>query len=248
LRSEEFSLIPPDDLLLASLVQQGNHFLCISTCEIFGNRPRSPLRSTHSFSYDFARARGSLPQADQWAMSQISLPDNGTGLAASLIAGSAIAVSDGSFKDGRGTAAFVIEDCIHPNNLSQAIGVNTVPGSLEDHSAYRSELSGDWGVISAVECICKAHGVTSGSIEVGLDGEQAMKVCEGHWTLHAGQPDFDLLQDICTKLSRSPLTWHWRWIEGHQDDGKTFKELDRWAQLNVICDGLAKEFWNLLTQ
>jgi hypothetical protein len=71
-----------------------------------------------------------------------------------------------------------------------------------------------------------------------------MKVWEGLWTLDASQPDFDLPQDIRAKLSRSPVTWYWRWIEGHQDDSKTFEELDRWAQLNVICDGLAKEFWN----
>jgi hypothetical protein len=164
-------------------------------------------------------------------------------LAASLHAGSAFAVSDGYFKDGRGTAAFVIEDRIHPSNHSRAIGVNTAPGSLEDHNAYRSELSGVSGDISTVERVCKTHIVTSGSIEVGLDGQQAMKACEGHWTLNAGQPDFDLLQDIRAKLARSPLTWHWRWIEGHQDNGKTFEELDRWVQVNVICDGgLAKYF------
>jgi hypothetical protein len=185
-----------------------------------------------------------LPTADQWVVSQLSLADKGAGLAVSLRKGTAIAVSDGSFKDARGTAAFMIEDCDTPSAASQAIGVNTVPGSTKDHSAYCSELSGVSGIIATVDCICSAHGVLSGAIEVGLDGDQAMKACSGLWPLKADQADFDLLQDICAKIKHSPLIWHWRWIEGHQDNKMSFEALDRWAQLNVICDGLAKAFWN----
>jgi hypothetical protein len=165
-------------------------------------------------------------------------------MAASLRAGTAIAVSDGSCKDGFGTAAFVIEDSQYSSPQSQAIGVNTVPGSEDVNSAYRSEISGVSGVIATVESVCLAHGVTSGSIEVGLDGEQAMKACSGEWPLSASQADYDLLQDLRAKIARSPLTWHFRWIEGHQDDKIAFDLLDRWSQLNVICDGLAKVFWN----
>jgi hypothetical protein len=119
--------------------------------------------------------------------------------------GTAIAVSDGSFKDTRGTAAFMIEDRDTPSAVSQTIGVNTVPGSIEDHSAYRSELSGVSGIIAIVDCICSAHGVLSGAIEVGMDGDQAMKVCSGFWPLKADQADFDLLQDIRAKIKCPPL-------------------------------------------
>jgi hypothetical protein len=71
-----------------------------------------------------------------------------------------------------------------------------------------------------------------------------MKAISGDWLLKADQADFDLLQDLREKIDRSPLTWKWRWIQGHQDENASFSALDRWGQLNVICDGLAKAFWN----
>jgi hypothetical protein len=126
------------------------------------------------------------------------------------VKGTAIAVSDGSFKDGRGTAAFILEDLECPSEASREIGVNTVPGSVEDHSAYRSEISGVSGVVTIVNCACAAHGVTEGSIKVGLDGEQAMKAISGDWVLKSDHLDFDLLQDLWAKLARSPVTWKWR--------------------------------------
>jgi hypothetical protein len=245
LRSDDLVQVPPLDLLLASVIKQGTHYLCISTCAIFGkDRPVPHLRPVHKCSLNFEQERRFIQEADQWAISQISIPDGGAGLACSISNDTAITVSDGAFKDGRGTADFVLEDSEHPCEDSRAIGVNTVPGSLDDNSAYRSEISGVSGVVSTVNCVCKAYGVTKGSIEVGLDGDQAMKAISGDWLLKSDDPDFDLLQDLRAKLERSPLTWKWRWIKGHQDDKASFKDLDRWGQLNVICDGLAKEFWN----
>jgi hypothetical protein len=216
LRSETLVSVPPADLRLASvIVQQGSQFLCTGTCKLFGqDRPRSSLHHKRIPSRDSAQERDAIIPADRWAIEQISLPDNGAGLATSIRSGTAIAVSDGSFKDSRGTAAFVIEDRHMPTAASRAIGVNTVPGSWEDHSAYRSELSGVSGIIATVDCICVAHGISSGLIEVGLDGDQAMKGCSGLWLLRADQADFDLLQDIRAKIARSPY-WSWRWIEGH---------------------------------
>jgi hypothetical protein len=245
LRSDEFLHEPPPDLQLASVDKQGFHFLCTSTCPLFGkDRPTPPLRPTTRCSRDFEQQRSLLPAADQRAILQISLPDGGVGLAHSLSKGTAIAVSDGSFKDGRDTAAFILEDSECPCEASRAIGVNTVPGSVENHSAYRSEISGVSGVVATVNCACAAHGVTEDSIEVGLDGEQAMKAISADWVLKSDHPDFDLLQDLRAKLARSPVNWKWCWIKGHQDESASYIDLDRWGQLNVICDSLAKEFWN----
>jgi hypothetical protein len=82
------------------VVQQGVHYIiCASTCDIFGRDcPVPPLRHTKvCSSSDFERERSLLPEADKWAIAQISLPDGGAGLARSIAQGSAIAVSDGSF-------------------------------------------------------------------------------------------------------------------------------------------------------
>jgi hypothetical protein len=49
------------------------------------------------------------PPGFQWAIAEMSMEDNGLTIATAIQAGHAIAVSDGSFKDSQGTAAFVIE-------------------------------------------------------------------------------------------------------------------------------------------
>jgi hypothetical protein len=56
LRSNDLVLEPPPDSALASVVKQGTHYLCISTCAIFGkDRPVPPLRPVHKCSLDFER-------------------------------------------------------------------------------------------------------------------------------------------------------------------------------------------------
>jgi len=87
----------------------------------------------------------------------------------------------------------------------------------------------------------------SGAIEVGLNGNQAMKTIFREWLLHPKQADYNLLKDLRKKISQSPLTLTGRWVEGHQDDLLRFEEINRWSQLNVECDRLAKAYWNSCT-
>jgi hypothetical protein len=50
------------------------------------------------------------PRSFRWAVSQMTVDDNGAAIAKAILTGEqAIAVSDGSFKDIRGTASFIIE-------------------------------------------------------------------------------------------------------------------------------------------
>ena len=53
---------------------------------------------------------------------------------------------------------------------------------------------------------------------------------------------FDLISAIDHKTLKSPLTWFFRHIKGHQND--QIGPLDRWATLNVECDTEAKK-WDL---
>ena len=71
-----------------------------------------------------------------------------------------------------------------------------------------------------------------------------MKEAFGDWPLNPGWPDFDLLQHIRGMIASSPLTFSSRWIAFHQDDDGELAAIDHWGQLNVECDGLAKDFWN----
>jgi hypothetical protein len=85
-------------------------------------------------------------------------------------------------------------------------------------------------------------------VEIGLDGEQAMKEAFGHWPLDPGRPDYDMLQHIRGMITASPLTFLSRWIASHQDDNVPLALIDHWGQLNVECDSLAKSFWNTNAQ
>jgi hypothetical protein len=88
------------------------------------------------------------------------------------------------------------------------------------------------------------HGIMDGAVKIGLDGDQLMKAMANVWPLDPGDPDYDLLQQVGGQIKASPLKITFRWIASHQDNHKTFAQLDRWEQLNVECNNLAKSFWN----
>jgi hypothetical protein len=83
-----------------------------------------------------------------------------------------------------------------------------------------------------------------GAVKIGLDGDQAMKAMANDWPLDPGDPDYDLLQHVRGQIKAVSLKITFCRIASHQDNHKTFPQLDRWEQLNVECDGLAKSFWN----
>jgi len=61
--------------------------------------------------------------------------------------GIAVAVSDGSFQDQRGAAAWTIKGSSAANRLT---GEGLTPGNPQDQSAYRSELFGIWGMVASI--------------------------------------------------------------------------------------------------
>jgi hypothetical protein len=190
------------------------------------------------------RAR-TLPPQDQWAIDEFQSPDQAAAIAIALTQHTAVAVSDGSFEEGSsiGTSAFVI--CPSINNFERntaALGLNQVPGALRDQSAYRSELAGIAGILVALSVICTHYNVTSGSIEIGLDGQSAKDEAAGDWILKARQRDFDMLQDIRARIASLPISCKFRWVRGHQDDDKAAELLDNWALLNIRCDQNAKDY------
>jgi hypothetical protein len=156
----------------------------------------------------FEQARQARHALDEWAIQEISLTDDGEAIAKAISKGTAITVSDGSYKDGRGTAAFILETSENFESKNRIVGVNAIPGEQEDQSSYRSEIGGVSGVVETVGILCNRFAITSGKIKVGLDGEQAMKNIFGNWPLlYPGQADYDLLKDLREKIEKSPITW-----------------------------------------
>ena len=69
-----------------------------------------------------------------------------------------------------------------------------VPGHSSTHSPYWSELAGIYGMVMMIETLCKFHGISEGSVEIGCNGLSVLS--------HAMQrldvtdpkmPQFDLL-------------------------------------------------------
>ena len=187
---------------------------------------------------------GGLPASAKWALRKVTITasgddgnDDGTRAAELIRDGRAIAVSDGSFKDGWGTSAFRITGRQGQYSIT---GTNIVPGNDEDQCSFRSEAAGLYGIVSMVEVLCQHHDITNGSIEVGCDGEGPLLQCfdPDRW-VDSNAFHFDLIMAVRKKLQRSPLIWKFRHIRSHQDTLKEWNTLNRWEKLNVHMDELA---------
>jgi hypothetical protein len=70
-------------------------------------------------------------------------------------------VSDGSFRDAYGTAAWVIEG---DNHVGRIVGRVISPGGGLDQSPYRSELTGIYAVMKFIGKLCEFYNIVEGSI------------------------------------------------------------------------------------
>ena len=139
-------------------------------CE--GNIAR-PVTSTQDLStLTVESIRHAMHKKDKWAIAKWDCQYEIAALIADNIRnGKAIAISDGSFKNANGTSAFLV--CAEDDS-KKIIDVNAVPGACKEQSAYRSELAGVSGILMVLDIVCTKFRITSGGIEIGLDGQQAM--------------------------------------------------------------------------
>lgn len=178
----------------------------------------------------------SQPSLARWSWTEYALPTYLNVIIAAFSAGTAWAISDGSFKDKQGTSAWTIVD----PHTSSILGLNSVPGHPDDQSAYRSKLVGLFGIVMVSNLLYTWAHITSEGFEVGCDGCLAvLNNAFDTWPLEPDDPHFDLLSALRTKIVASPLAWTTRHIPGHQDNDATVK-LDFWAGQNIQMDNLAK--------
>ena len=237
LRQQEISERPARSYR-ARIQPVGAHMRLLSASFHHTEGPISTPQASHQ---TFLQAFRALPPSQLWSGQRchISTP-RGEDIAGSILAGTAIAVSDGSFKDSFGTSAWTLRGQTNEQFLT---GVNVVPGTDDDQSAFRSELAGIYGIITATNALCAFHNITGGGITVACDGESALDYVfdwEKKW-LKSSTPHSDLIAASRQLIEDSPVQWKFRHVYGHQDD--FVGPLDRWATLNVEMDGLAKEHW-----
>ena len=83
---------------------------------------------------------------------------------------------------------------------------------------------------------------------MALDNQSAIDSVNQTYPLNPKQADHDLLRDIRSKIARFPLKIHWKWVQGHQDNGISFQHLSPLAQDNIIADEIAKTYCNIAIQ
>ena len=98
---------------------------------------------------------------ESWAVRSVIATDSIDGIVQSLKDGTAIGVSDGSFKSRFGTACYIIEN---ETGDERIVGLIDVPGFSDEHDAYRSELAGLLGLVMVTDILTKLGDVDEGGL------------------------------------------------------------------------------------
>ncbi len=179
-----------------------------------------------------------LTPAAKWSIKNFTASDNGEQIAQSIIDGSAVAVCDSSYKDGKGSAAWVIEGTTSEGRIR---GTNFPPGPSKGQNSYRSELAGIYGILTMLTVICSTHNIQSGAITIACDNTSALQnSLDNYKPPRLTKAEFDLLYAIKKKLSDLPISYHLQHVKGHQDRHTSVDKLDRLSVLNIEMDSLAK--------
>jgi len=145
------------------------------------------------------------------------------------------AVSDGSFQDGAGAAAWFIKG---PMARSQVIGMIITPGSPEDQSSFRSKLVGIYSILLTLEALTLENkGLVCSCL--ACDGKSVLDHINLTYRVLQTEPHADLLQAVKTKVRQIGIQINWNHVKGHQD-GKLTTVLLQDAWLNVEANLLAK--------
>ena len=191
-----------------------------------------------SQAYDFlGYLRHKMPVSATWAFqhcSYIGHFDSFTARCRSTFV-DFIAVSDGSYKDLHGTASWRI-------SIRATSDTIVVPGPPQSQSAYRSELTGLYGICLTLWGL-QQYFACEVSVEIGCDGLSAIQSCQDTSdTYNPNAAHFDLISATRFLIRQIQSYVTWRHIKGHQDDNP-HAELDMWAQYNIQMDLAAKEYW-----
>ena len=163
-------------------------------------------------------------------------------IAKAITKGTAIAVSDGSYKESRGvgTASWVISSKDKQNIITAGA---LSPGSRSIQSSYRSEMVGLLGVLNFLKEFCDQRNITSGRCNIFCDGLSALQVVKEATTesVKTTHSSCDIIS-ACAKLKEVlPIQLTFQHVKAHQDENTPITSLPVPAQLNVLMDKLAKD-------
>jgi hypothetical protein len=158
--------------------------------------------------------------------------------------GSAIAITDGSYKDGLGTAAFTFR--VSPTDSRALTFAHMTPGMTQDLTPFRAEAGGLYGIAMFLSRLHQIHDLSGGTITVACDCKGALDKAMATSSPRPKDPDFDIYMELYHLKYNTPVTWNAKWVRGHQDESVPVTELDPWALLNIDMDRKAKDHWQRL--
>jgi hypothetical protein len=134
-------------------------------------------------------------------------------------------VTDSSYKDTYGTAAFILLPDIDAQE--GLIMVNQTPGREDDSTyAYRAEAAGIYGCIAFTNELMQQHQLANGTVTMVCDCLSALRNIFDHQFDKASQAHYDIIHSCRMLVERSPVEWVSRHVRGHQDNYVHYEDLD----------------------
>ena len=121
-----------------------------------------------------------------------------------------------------------------------------MPGPIREGDSYRCELAGLIAIMILVNIICKAHHVTSGSLQVACDNISTLRIFDPSFRPEPSQESFDLVCCLHHLVKSASVTCSAVHVEGHAADNKPKCAMSRLELLNDEMDHTAKAYWNHL--
>jgi hypothetical protein len=166
----------------------------------------------------------------QWWNEVVHIPTNLTALLDGLPNGTAVCVTDGSYKHTYGSAALIILYSIKTNE--GVILVNQTPGLHKGmDAAYPTKLGGIYGCIAYINELDQQYQIMMGAITLACDCWLVILNVFLHSCRNPNQPQFDLVHSCRHLVQDSTISWNSQRVTGHQDNHVSYNELDHWGQL-----------------
>ena len=147
------------------------------------------------------------------------------------------AVSDGSDKAGKGSAAWILT--FFSANLAGGFKVYSPEKSVD---SYRCELAGLLAILCVVHAAIRVFHLEHALLTIACDGESALvRVFDSIRPASTGDSHWDVIALIQQELREMPtLTLQWLHVKGHQNDDP-YAALDIWTRRNILMDRRARE-------
>jgi hypothetical protein len=153
-----------------TIIQQGQYLLFQGTAPIGSNTIPTP----EAFSFPLLQAYVSSLASQAWVFENIQIQGDLASLAQSIRQGTCACITDGSFKDSHGTAAWKILDFATPEHVME--GQVVTPGHPYQQDAYCSELSGLYASVIAINAISKYFQIDGGTVTLSCDNMSATRM------------------------------------------------------------------------